>query len=231
MRLFTAVLARNEADKHLRKVLGRCLEFSDDVLLLDDKSTDGTPDIAKEMGCIVRTREERLPEAWGNESSAREELWNFATEHATEPDDWVLYCDSDMILQGDPRPLCESEDVNTWNFILYDLWSETEYREDGFWQGHNVPRPWLVAPNRVPRGWVPGWNKRGLHTGHLPLNWPAYSANAPSLSYYYLHLAYSSLALRAEKHRRYLSKAHLLTPFEKAHAESILDFDKAPGPP
>ncbi len=222
MRLITAILARNEGEQHryFRRVLDHCLAFSDTVLVLDDRSEDATASIATLSGCVVRTRTGRP--AWGEESPARKELWEFACEHATEPDDFILICDADMILHGDVRSLCESTEVNTWSFILYDLWSETHYRSDGFWQGHRVHRPWLFAPNRVPDGWVAEWPERGIHCGHAPQNWPILDAIAPQQSHYYYHFAYATPELRVAKSAQYLAKAHLLTPFERAHAESIL---------
>ncbi len=220
MRLFTAILARNEAGRMLHRVLAHCQSFSDAVLVLDDQSTDATANIATLSGCVVRTRTGRP--AWGEESPARKELWDFACEYATEPDDWVLIADADMILHGDVRGLCESTECNTWAFILYDLWSETHYRSDGFWCGHTNPRPWLFAPTRVPEGWVADWGSRGLHCGHLPTNWPMSVAIAPQQRHYYLHYAYATPEARAVKSAQYLAKAHLLSPFERAHAETIL---------
>lgn len=165
---------------------------------------------------------------WGNESTARRELWDYALEYATEPDDWILIADADMEMVGDIRPLCETTELNCWRFVLYDLWSPTEYREDGFWQGHLHHRPWLFAPNRIPEGFVPQWPARGLHTGHCPMNMPLISGDAPQNSYFWLHLGYLTPKLRAEKHRQYLSKAHLLSEFELAHAQSIISEDTVP---
>lgn len=211
----------NGPARYLTRVLARCAEFSDAVLVLDDGSTDGTPEVAQQFGCVVRHRDGEP--AWGAESSARKELWDFACEYATEPDDWVLVCDADMEFAGDPRALIQSDAVNTWCVILYDAWSATHYRADGFWRGHEVPRPWLFAPNRVPVGWVPAWSGRGLHVGHCPENFPILAGIAPSSGWFYIHFAYASPLLRASKHAQYLSRADQLTPFERAHAESILD--------
>lgn len=160
---------------------------------------------------------------WGNESPARQQLWDFALEYATEPDDWVLICDADMELRGDVRALCQSTAVNSWCFVLYDLWSETEYREDQYWQGHLNYRPWLFAPNRIP--FQAEWSDRGLHTGHCPSNFPLSAAFAPISDHYFLHLAYSTPRLRAEKFAQYMSKQDQLSPFEVQHAASILDLD------
>lgn len=229
MRLYTAILARNEAgpDRYLKQVLKRCSEFSDAVLLLDDRSTDHTVAKARKHGAIVRVRKELDARMWGNESSARKALWDFALEYATEPDDWVLIADADMELRGDVRGLCQTAELNCWSFILYDLWSETEYREDQFWRGHLHPRPWLFAPRLIP--FTPDWNSRGIHTGHYPQNMPLIGGNAPQSDYFFLHYAYSSPRLRAEKYKQYLAKEHLLTPHEVAHARSIIDLDPPTG--
>lgn len=229
LRLFTAILARNEAghDRYLKQVLKRCKEFSDEVLVLDDRSTDHTVAKARKHGAVVRVRKELDSRMWGNESPARKELWDYALEYATEPDDWVLICDADMELRGDVRSLCETTELNCWCFVLYDLWSETEYREDQYWRGHLNHRPWLFAPNRIP--FLPEWPDRGLHVGHYPQNMPLIAGFAPQSGHFWLHRAYQTPRLRAEKKAQYLAKAHLLTDFERAHADSITALDSPPG--
>lgn len=224
MRLVTAILARNEAgaDRFLRQVLTRCLAFSDTVVLLDDRSTDATPTIARELGCVVETRQALDAPAWGSESSARRELWELGCRHATGPNDWLLIADADQELVGDIRALCRSRECNTWLFALYDCWSMTEYREDELWQGHLNPRPWLFAVNRVPEGWTPEWNSAPIHTGHAPSNWPMVASVAPPDSFYWLHWSYATPALRQKKHAQYQSVAHLMSPEQRRHAESIL---------
>jgi len=222
VKLVTAILAKNEADHYLRRVLARCLEFSDKVLVLDDRSTDGTAQVAKEMGCQVRGRSVLAGDAWGKESLARQELWNWAAEEAG--DGWVLFNDADMLLQGDVRSLCYSWEASAFAFILYDVWSEdeTQYRCDGFWQAHLTPRPWLVKPKAVLGDAKPVFS-RDIHCGHLPQN-----ANlgaclvAPPDTYYWLHLGWATAANRKVKYERYMEVSHLLTDFEKAHVQSIL---------
>ena len=44
--LVTAIMAKNEATRYLPQVLLRCKEFSDRVLVLDDRSTDETAEVA-----------------------------------------------------------------------------------------------------------------------------------------------------------------------------------------
>lgn len=217
-RLVTALLVRNEADRYLRQVLQRCTEFSDEILVLDDGSTDGTVDLAKSLGCIVKQRPKSG--AWGNEAPARAELWDRGVKCAK--DGWLLICDADQILHGDPRHLTESWECNAWAFVLYDLWNPTQYRADGHWQAHLHPRPWMVKPSAL-QPFAPQWNGRGMHVGHLPPNIPLACGIAPSDQYYWLHYAYASPESRKAKLDQYLKVADQLTPQELAHARSIGD--------
>jgi glycosyltransferase involved in cell wall biosynthesis len=217
-KLVTALLVKNEADKYLERVLKRCWEFSDDVLVLDDGSTDGSLRMAWRLGCQVRERRETG--MWGNEAPARAELYSWAAREAA--DGWVLICDADMVLHGDPRPLTLTTQFNSWAWTLYDMWStEGHYRCDGFWRGHLHPRVWMLKPSALLE--PPIWPMRQIHTGHAPENFPYCTGILDNSEYYWIHLPYSTIESRREKHRQYMSKAHLLSGFERAHAESILD--------
>lgn len=218
-KLIAAVLARNESDKFLKPVLTRLLAVCDSVLLLDDNSTDDTYKVAKALGCSVKKRTK--PPMWGQESSARQELWGWAVSRCGK-DDWILICDADQELVGDPRPLMATWESNTVCLRLYDCWSPTEYRADGFWQGHLYPRAWMFCPHRAPAGWSATWNERQIHTGHCPQNWPTI-APIHDDCLYFRHLAYSTPELRTQKHGAYMGKSDLLSPHELAHAASILD--------
>ena len=222
-RLVTAILARNEAaeDRYLRRVLKRCHEFSDAVLVLDDGSTDATAQIARDLGCAVASRGE--PGAWGAEAPARRELWERGASLAG-PDGWLLICDADMILRGDPRPLTHSWECAAWAWPLADVWnSESTARIDGPWaHGPATPRPWLFRPGALAA--PAAWNPRGVHCGHAPANFgEAGVAGVAPEDVYWLHLAYCKPEHRVLKHAQYMQIADRLSPFERAHAASILD--------
>ena len=235
MRLVTALLVKNEGapDRYLARVLARCAEFSDDILVLDDGSTDDTVEIAKAAGCIVKQRPQAG--AWGNESPARAELWERGTKLAK--DGWLLICDADMLLRGDPRPYCLSWELNSWAWPLVDLWdSEETFRVDGPWAGGpNLPRPWLFKPSEAGpkplqfgppdaigrKNWHPQWQDRGIHVGHCPQNFELRCGVAQDLLW--LHLAYLRPEHRKAKLAAYMAVKDQLSPFELQHAQSIAD--------
>jgi hypothetical protein len=216
-KLVTALLVRNEADKYLERVLTRCLEFSDQVLVLDDGSTDGSDRKAWRLGCEVRQRTGQA--MWGAEAPARAELWEWGAEAAG--DGWLLIADADMLLHGDPRPLTLTTQHNSWSWVLYDCWNEERYyRCDSYWQGHRFPRPWMFRPSRLGFD-TPIWPSRGIHTGHCPVNAKLNSGVANEL--YWSHLSYVDPKVRLEKMARYESESHQLSPWELAHARSVGD--------
>lgn len=230
MRLVTAVLARNEAapDRYLKRVLERCAEFSDAILVLDDGSTDDTAQVARDCGAVVETRSgDGFWRPGGGETSARRELWERAA--ALAGDGWVLVCDADMLLVGDPRPLTLSWDAASWAWPLCDLWnSEDAFRVDGAWKfGPLTPRPWLFRPRfaefaQTPFDFAPLWPESCIHSGHAPANWhehhPTFVA-PPDM--YWKHLSYVKPEHRARKRAQYAAVADTLSPFQRAHAESI----------
>lgn len=186
--------------------------------MLDDNSTDGTAEIARNLGCKVYTRDVQTP-MWGAEAPARAQLWDLAAQHAG--DGWVLVFDADMLLSGDPRPLAASWDCDAWAWPLLDLWNdEAHHRVDGAWAyGPVTPRAWMFRPSALRESAL--WRNSRLHTGHAPANFAGLVGLAPQLVWH--HLSYVRADHRAAKHRQYLQHRASLTPFEIAHAESIID--------
>jgi glycosyltransferase involved in cell wall biosynthesis len=220
-RLTTAMLVRNEAapDRYLRRVIEHCKTFSDDIVVLDDASTDETPKVAEALGCHVARRTSG-DGFWGvAETPLRKTLWELGSRVAS--DGWLLICDADMLLQGDVRALCASWDAAAWAFPLVDLWdSEETFRVDGPW-GFG-PRPWLFRPSALRE--VAQWPEtRSTHVGHAPLNFGAAGPTfvAPP-DVFWKHLSYLKREHRLTKLQAYLSVPDL-TPFEHAHARSIGD--------
>lgn len=218
MRCVAAILARNEERRYLRETIQHLQPLCTDILLLNDGSTDRTPQLAWDMGCQVKDRSGGP--MWGQESGARQELWSWGSEVCG--DGWLLICDADQELIA-PKDVWEgmltSWYTTAWSFPLCDTWdSPTQHRTDGFWQGHLHPRPWLFKPGDCKDQ---QWSERGIHTGHSPLgNW--YHSVAPE-SVYWKHRGWEKPEDRAEKVLRYQQAADQLSPYEAAHLASVLE--------
>ena len=217
-------MIRNESERFLRSALDVWATFSDEILILDDSSTDNSKAIAEDAGaCVLDAEMESL--AWGREAPTRALLWEHAVSHSSEGD-YIFILDADMIPAQSPRPLLDAE-PDAVAFALFDLWGETEdgrrfFRNDSLWRGHLYPRVWLVkAPKKPQEPWE--WSTRGIHTGHFPVNLPLERVMVAPREYSLLHYAYVSDDLRQEKASRYASVWDDLTAFERTHASSILD--------
>lgn len=203
MNVIGAVLARNEAspDRYLERCIRNALSVCDGVVLLDDGSSDDTPKIARALGCDVIERSSAG--FWGtNESAARAALWAAASERA----EWVYIFDADHELLGctreDMRVLCSAEYTDAWAFPLLDCWDSDEtHRIDGFWIAWRSPRVWLARTSHDAE-----WGDRGIHSGHLPLNWSGVVTQAPA-PMMIRHLSYVSPQHRARKVKQYLDLA------------------------
>lgn len=218
MTVVVASLVKNEANRMLSQALAAWQDFADEILILDDSSEDESIEICHEAGAIVHARASEQA-AWGNESSARASLLRLAVQVAC---DWIFVLDADMIPLCNPRRLFNSS-AEAVSFRLYDLWTTNpcQYRNDGFWHAHRVPRVWAVRTDSLPAD--PSWSGRGIHSGHLPTNYQTQRIITAPQDYSLLHYAYSREDWRVEKHARYLSLATDLGEFEREHAESIID--------
>jgi glycosyltransferase involved in cell wall biosynthesis len=223
-------MVHNEADRYLPSLLRAWGSWADNIVLLDDNSTDNLEEVVGEynratilvpnelQANLHRFRRSRSADAaWGAESPARAELWTHAVERG---DDWIFVLDADMCPAADPTPLFNT-DADAIAFRLYDLWGPGIYREDQFWNAHNVARVWAV---RNPHDVYGVWPDRGLHCGHFPsdLKSPNGVILAPR-KYALLHYAYATPEDRVAKYDQYKKEVEQLEGSEGAHAESIID--------
>lgn len=213
------MLARNEADRYLREAIVSMQSVCDQILVLDDGSTDGTPELAESLGCTVRRRTADRP-MWGEESSARAELWAWGADVAK--DGWLYVSDADHELVAPPeawKAMCRSWEATAWAMRLYDCWdSPTTHRADGQWAAYQVARPWLFRPSACPE---PQWGDRGLHSGHAPLNFPYVLGVAP-IGVWIRHYGWMDRGDREAKVARYTAASAHLRPSELAHLQSVL---------
>lgn len=204
-----ASIVRNEADRFLEAALDVWGRFADRIVVLDDGSTDETPEILKNAGVEAHLEPVGM---FGEEWKARSRLF----ELVKGSEGWVLWLDADQIPSSDPKPHLKEPSVA---FRVFDLWSEDTYRCDAWWTGHQ--RCWWRAIHAPTYARItPHWSERGWHSGHLPTNLPGPVHHTP-VECSILHYAYASPELRAKKADMYNELSRHLTQKEQFHAKTI----------
>lgn len=165
-RILAMMLVRNEERRYLREVLDSLDRFVDQMVIVDDASTDGTPDLCASYAKATVIR--RANASFGNEVALRKFCWDEAVATGAE---WILAVDADEIFEDrmarEIDTLVGTPDVDGWAFRLFDFWgSRDHYRDDRYWQAHRHHRLFLVRNTGV----VPRWRETPLHCGRLPLN-------------------------------------------------------------
>ena len=210
MSLTVASIVKNEADRFLPKALDIWAQFADRIVVLDDGSTDGTPDLLRDKGVEAHFEAVGM---FGEEWKARKRLFELATAGS----EYVLWLDADQIPANDPKPYIRGP---VFAFRLYDLWSKDQFRSDYLWRGHT--RAWwrgIDARCFTQHAWT--WAERGWHSGHLPADLAGNEHEMPN-SCSILHYAYATPELRAQKAEMYTRLGPHLTNAERIHAKSIL---------
>jgi len=167
--LITTLIVRNEA---LRPWLKNCLikasEYSDKIVILDDKSDDDgqTKDLCKSFPKVI-FYESVFDKPWFpiHQSDFRIQQWDLTRQNAKEGD-WILALDSDNVFEDSFKkelPGLMSSTYDWFQFQLLDLWDKEHYRNDGWWSPliqcmfrfKNEPANWPRATMHVPL--LPGY--------------------------------------------------------------------------
>lgn len=200
-KLTAMMQVRNEAGRYLEAALADLSGFVDEIVIVDDASTDDTPALAASFDKVVklvRNKESLFHKEW----LLRELLWKAAEE--TSPD-WLLAVDADEFYEdytkGAIRELINQDEYDTVSFRMYDFWdSVTHYREDEWWNLHQRPTMTLVR-------YLPGYHyafpKRAHHAPRLPFTYNALPGLDTDLRIKHLGWAGSEEERRA-KYDRYM---------------------------
>lgn len=99
MKVFGLTVGRNEEQRYLAPTLNHSLKILDGHFFYDDRSTDRTPQIAEELGCVVVQRPQGGASFLESEGRFRDAAWlAFEAAMGPMPGDWVLVIDCDEVL-------------------------------------------------------------------------------------------------------------------------------------
>lgn len=167
-KLTAMMQVRNEANRYLTMVLDDLSSYVDEIVVLDDGSTDDTVAICQsyEKVCLLKQSDHSL---YGvNEARLKRRLFRLTV--VTRPD-WILAIDADEVMEDrfkrEVRGLIDQTQYDWYSFRFYHFWgSQSHYRVDKLWAPTQYgPRLFRYMP-----GATYVWNPQALHGGSLPCN-------------------------------------------------------------
>ncbi len=162
-----SMVVRNESGRFLDTVLRHAASYVDAAVIIDDASTDDTVAICRAaLGDLPHEIVALEKSLFHEEHKVRRLQWRQTM--AAHPD-WILNLDADEIFEDSIREhlrsLVDQTDVDAISFRLYDMWNETQYREENSWTAHHLFRPFLVRPTPST---VENWSDHDQHAGRFP---------------------------------------------------------------
>ncbi len=215
-----SMCVKNEAGAVLEQTLKSLVGHIDEAVIIDDNSTDGTVDhcrsIFKNIPLHIVKNEVSM---FQNESTLRKKQWEETIK--TNPD-WILNLDADEVIEPSfwemKKQLLNDKEYDAYSFRLYDMWNESEYRDDTYWNAHNTHRTFLL---RYQPSFPYKFSDKLQHCGRFPIN--IFSHKTCRTSSKIQHFGWSTEELRQKKYGRY----HALDPNGtygvRAQYASILD--------
>lgn len=201
--LLAMLPVHNEAGRYLKVVLDRLSEFVDGIVILDDASTDETPDLCRKHSGVIRYH--RLPEPLfnTNEATLRRKLWEMTVE--LDPG-WIMAIDADEVFESEikrelPLLTAEKNRFDLVFFTMYHFWGDlTNYRVDGLWDPALSKTPCLY---RFRKNIVYHWPNRRLHCGRFPIE--CYQRPVGISKTSLLHLGYVRQGEPLHKFQKYMA--------------------------
>lgn len=202
MKLIVGMLVKNEANRYLSRVIENINLFADELVVLDDQSTDCSMDLIKSLSSIPTIIHTNYYGQFSNEIVLRKNL--FAKIFERSPD-WLMVIDADEVYSGASRKafdqLMNQGEFDVWGFRLYDLWDEDHYRADALWQAHEYYTPMLM---RNIKDFNAIWRETPQHCGRLPQNvWSLRNSGTDLMKI--KHFGWVQEADRLRKFKRYMA--------------------------
>ncbi|MGC6508866.1 MAG: glycosyltransferase family 2 protein [Myxococcota bacterium] len=199
-RLVFSTIMRNEADKFLHDVISHAAQYVDAFLVIDDCSTDESIEVCRQAAGNVPLYLYSPPQPLylRSEFYIRSLQWALTAELNPE---WILLLDADEVFEDKVfhqiEQIMKSPTLRV-GFPKFDMWNETEYRDDEFWCPHN--RLWAHLIRYRPE--FTKWHKAKVHSGRHPLEYM--STEVAKCPLRIKHLGWSREAERRRKHEWYL---------------------------
>lgn len=229
MRIIASIVTKNETGRYFQSMLEHNKFWWSDLFVYDDRSIDGTADLAAEYTDHVYTRVVGDPGFLDHEGEFRSNaLRTLVDKMSVAPGDWIFAIDSDEFLFTDygrytlPSLIEQAMEEGRLSVDLKipEIWSINHSRlykrTDGFWDTMSLPRLYQYKPD-----WA--FRKKAMGSGSGPSytysNSNMYEANYNEC--HLLHVGYADERDRIAKHARYMSlKNHGHNP---KHIESIVE--------
>jgi glycosyltransferase involved in cell wall biosynthesis len=221
-KLTLSMIVKNEADRYLPQALTQHCSYIDEAVIIDDGSTDDTVAVCQEIldGIPLHLVQNQTSQ-FANEITLRKQQWEETLR--TKPE-WILNLDADEMFED--RFADQLEDIlqqTTYEaiyFRLYDMWNETHYRDDAYWQAHKFYRPFMIK-YRSDMDYT--WQETAQHCGRFPLTIHhfSYFCHPAKIK----HLGWASSEDRNIKYLRYKELDPEAQYGWKEQYDSILDDD------
>lgn len=195
-----SMVVKNEERRYLKQVLSSLSGYIDEAVIIDDGSSDHTinlcREILKDIPLHIIQNEEPM---FAHEAELRKKQWHETIK--TNPD-WILNLDADEMLEDSfwdhAQNLIKNQDYDLYCFRLYDMWNETHYREDKYWNAHSIYRPFLM---RYQPDFNYKWNEIPQHCGRFPVN--TFSLPSVEIVFRVKHFGWATQEDRTGKYQRY----------------------------
>jgi len=195
------MVVHNEKNRYLEKTISSVKGFVDYFLIIDDASTDGTDLICEQLlndvpHKIISNKES----LFSKEYLLRKKAWN--SIKAFKPK-WVLALDADEVFEKNVaskiKMLIDIPFVDALSFRFFDMWNETEYRDDEFWNAH---KRFFTIMCRYSSNYVYKWKKTNQHCGRIPKNIKFLSTFNVDIKV--MHYGWAKETDRLAKYKRYM---------------------------
>ena len=202
-KIIVGMLVKNEAGRWLRQVCAILKDISDYFIVLDDASTDNTPNICKEYANKVKYSIESMWEI--NEVVLRKQLFNLCMKQSDNENDWIMIIDADEIIcnhiQVKKEMMAIDEKCKAFGFRLYDMWTNEHYRNDNLWHAHE--HSWFMAFRAIKKDNYK-WEEQNLHCGRFPLDLICRGDMVYNSLNKIKHMGWSTPEDREIKYKRYM---------------------------